>query len=31
LATSSISDVLGYLRKCPAPPPRKRSGMISLD
>jgi predicted GH43/DUF377 family glycosyl hydrolase len=31
LATSQISDVLGYLRKCPAPPTRKRTGMISLD
>jgi beta-1,4-mannooligosaccharide/beta-1,4-mannosyl-N-acetylglucosamine phosphorylase len=31
LAVAELSDVLGYLRKCPAPPMRKRAGMVLLD
>jgi hypothetical protein len=31
LATAQLSDVLGYLRKCPARPQRKRKGMTALD
>ena len=27
LATAQLSDVLSYLRACPAPPLRKRTGM----
>src|SRR5439155_17826275 len=27
LATAAVSDVLDYLRTCPAPPTRKRAGM----
>ena len=28
LATASLSDVLEYLRSCPAPPARDRPGMM---
>jgi predicted GH43/DUF377 family glycosyl hydrolase len=31
LATAQLADVLDYLRKCPAPAPRKRAGMIGVD
>jgi hypothetical protein len=31
LATAQLSELLGYLRKCPAPQTRKRSGMILAD
>src|SRR5437879_6118612 len=31
LATAQLSDVLGYLGTCPAPPTRKRPGMTLLD
>ena len=31
LATAQLSDVLSYLRKCPAPPPRTRKGMTLFD
>ena len=31
LATAQLSDLLSYLRKCPAPPPRKRAGMTQFD
>jgi predicted GH43/DUF377 family glycosyl hydrolase len=27
LATARLSDVLDYVRTCPAPPPRERPGM----
>jgi predicted GH43/DUF377 family glycosyl hydrolase len=28
LATAKVSDLLGYLQSCPAPPARKRAGMV---
>jgi beta-1,4-mannooligosaccharide/beta-1,4-mannosyl-N-acetylglucosamine phosphorylase len=31
LATAQLADVLDHLRKCPAPAPRKRAGMIVAD
>lgn len=31
LATAHLPDVLDYLRKCPAPPRRKRPGMAASD
>ena len=31
LATAQLSDVLSYLRNCPVPPARKRSGMTLFD
>jgi len=31
LATTALSDVLDYLRKCPAPEPRKRTGMALFE
>jgi beta-1,4-mannooligosaccharide/beta-1,4-mannosyl-N-acetylglucosamine phosphorylase len=31
LATAQLTDVLDHLRKCPAPAPRKRTGMIVVD
>jgi predicted GH43/DUF377 family glycosyl hydrolase len=31
LATAQLSDVLSYLRECPAPPPRKRASMTLFD
>ena len=31
LATGRLSDVLGYLRACPAPQVRKRTGMTLQD
>jgi predicted GH43/DUF377 family glycosyl hydrolase len=31
LASAQLSDVLQYLRKCPAPPMRKRAGMALTD
>lgn len=31
LATAQICDVLSYLRSCPAPPLRKRMGVVSLE
>jgi predicted GH43/DUF377 family glycosyl hydrolase len=31
LATAQLSDVLGYLATCPAPPTRKRAGMTVPD
>ena len=31
LARAELSELLDYLRKCPAPPERKRKGMASLD
>ena len=31
LATAKLSDVLEYLRTCPAPPSPKRPGIVSLD
>ena len=31
LATAQLSDVLDYLRKCPAPEPRKRTGMTLFE
>ena len=31
LATVQLADVLGYLRKSPSPPPRKRAGMTFLN
>jgi predicted GH43/DUF377 family glycosyl hydrolase len=31
LATAQLADVLGYLRKCPAPQARKRAGMTLVD
>jgi predicted GH43/DUF377 family glycosyl hydrolase len=31
LATAQLPDLLSYLRKCPAPPTRKRTGMAVFD
>jgi len=31
LATAQLADLLSYLRKCPAPPTRKRPGMTWHD
>ncbi len=31
LATAQVSEILDYLRKCPAPPIRKRTGMTLAD
>ena len=31
LATAQLSDVLSYLRACPAPPLRKRTGMTLFE
>ena len=31
LATAQLSDLLGYLRDCPAVPTRKRAGMTLID
>ncbi len=31
LATAQLSDVLSYLRSCPAPPRRKRTSMSLFD
>ena len=31
LATAKLSDVLSYLKKCPAPPTRKKTGMVSPE
>jgi len=31
LATAQLSDVLSFLRSCPAPPLRKRTGMTLFD
>jgi predicted GH43/DUF377 family glycosyl hydrolase len=31
LATAQLSDVLSYLRSCPAPPLRKRTGMTLFE
>jgi predicted GH43/DUF377 family glycosyl hydrolase len=31
LATAQLSDLLSFLRKCPAPEPRKRPGMTLFD
>lgn len=31
LATAQLADLLAYLRKCPAPKPRNRMGVTSLD
>ncbi len=31
LATAKLSDVLSFLRACPEPPSRKKSGMVSPD
>ncbi len=31
LATAQLPELLDYLRKCPEPPPRKRTGIVSPD
>jgi predicted GH43/DUF377 family glycosyl hydrolase len=31
LATAQLADVLDYLRSCPAPPQRKRLGVVSIE
>ncbi len=31
LATAQLSDLLSYLRQCPAPPANKRPGMTQVD
>jgi beta-1,4-mannooligosaccharide/beta-1,4-mannosyl-N-acetylglucosamine phosphorylase len=31
LATARLSEVLDYLSKCPAPPLRKRTGIVLAD
>jgi len=31
LATAKLADVLEYLRKCPAPEPRKRTGVTFAE